>query len=167
MAGGVLIGLGGPVAWAHAWRSDLAVVPKDGADWAVVAGMFLLLGALVALHVRQRRHYGRLGRAAFWTTVAGLPSILVYLLGVPMIAIGLTALGAATYRANVLARGGGLLFAASVPVGVGAWAALELASGKGQYATLVFLSLHCPAWIWLGYSLWRGETSPSRAVGPT
>ena len=144
----------------------------------VDAPMFALLAlGAVGVFLRQKDRLGKLGKAGFYTTLAGFG--LSVLGGLAVIAVGLAVsdeatlgvldviahplahllyavgslvFGIATYRAGILPRGGALL------AGVGPiwlFALFNLGFGGGQSFVVVFVPVVVTGlgWMWLGYAL--------------
>ncbi len=136
----------------------------------------LALGA-VGVYARQKDRLGKVGKAGFYTTLAGFG--LSVLGGLAIIAVGLAVsdeatlgvldvithplahlvyavgsliFGIATYRAGVLPRGGALL-AAVGPIWL--FALFNLGFGGGQSFVVVFVPVVVTGlgWTWLGYAL--------------
>ena len=136
----------------------------------------LALGA-VGIYAHQKDRLGKVGKAGFYTTLAGFG--LSVLGGLTIIAVGLTVsdeatlgvldvithplahllyavgslvFGIATYRVGTLPRGGALL-AAIGPVWL--FALFNLGFGNGQSFLIVFVPVMVTGlgWMWLGYAL--------------
>ncbi len=133
---------------------------------------FLAVG-VVGLYLYQKGHLGWLGRVGFYLTVAGaivaaLGGLLVVLVEgvfggtvsgvldgithtlVLLVILGSLLFGIATFRANVLARGGALLVGLFSLVIV----AVVLIGLDSPWLFLVPEALLGVGWAWLGYSLW-------------
>jgi hypothetical protein len=114
-------------------------------------GALLLALALVGVHVVERSRALHVGLIL---CLAGIPLVLLWI-GVLLVPIGLIVFGIGVARHNRAQRGPGVLLALSVVVGLLAWPILNGLIGHGEYASLVFLALMCPAWLWLGVVLLR------------
>ncbi len=140
----------------------------------IVAVLLMLVG-LAGFHVLQKGNYGRIGRAGFYTVIAGAPAQLVAQVvllsgstaleflnsvGLLVVMVGFVLYGAATLQARVLPRWCGVGFVIGLPV----WVVVSMVSEEygGMLGGILFGLL----WLALGYVLWsRREASaeqPSR-----
>ncbi len=143
----------------------------------------LALGA-VGVYARQKDRLGKLGKAGFYVTLAGFGLSVVG--GLTIIAVGLAVsdeatlgvldvithplahllyavgslvFGIATFRADILPRGGALL-AAVGPIWL--FALFNLGFGDGQSFLVVFVPVVVTGlgWMWLGYALLSERKDP-------
>ncbi len=134
--------------------------PGTFADYLVegtfAVGLLLTAAGMVGLHALQKGHYGRIGRAGFYTVVvtslgqflgtvvllAGSAALawLVFPVGVLAVLVGFVLYGAATLQARVLPRW----------CGVGLIVGLPVAIVLGPYGGNVLFGL---LWLALGYLL--------------
>jgi hypothetical protein len=155
----------------------LAIVMTGGPRLQVIliVAKLLALGGMVGFHALQKQHYGRIGRAGFWTVViaslAQILSSIVVLAGAGGAAlqwlvllefpvgdlvmwVGFVLYGVATLQARVLPRWCGLAFIIAVPISI-----ILLGFGNLGFGIV---------WLALGYVLWsrRGTAAeqPSRVV---
>jgi hypothetical protein len=157
------------------------VNPVPFLDPLLVVALLLLAAGLVGFHALQKGSYGRIGRAGFYTAIAGClaqalglvgllagTAVLGWLLIVGSLGllVGFVLYGAATLQARVLPRWCGIAFIVFLPVAIllGGYAPIlgGVASTFGGYAP-VWIGL---VWLALGYVLWshRGAAAeqPSR-----
>jgi hypothetical protein len=152
--GAVAVAAGSPILWIDAWIGEVSDAQRATGEILVIVGTLLLAVAFVGLYVVER---GGLLLAGILVCTLGIPFLLFG--GFLLVPLGLVLFAAGLVRRDRSLRYPGALFAGSVLAGLGAWAALEAVSGAGQYATLVFLALHCASWAWLGGALFA---SPRR-----
>lgn len=177
--GGIAAMLGGTlwVVWGILGRVIPYAVggPLEGGLLRLSAALLLLaalltLGGLVGLHALQGGHYGRIGRAGFYTAAAGLlaaalaalvllmgSEALLWLLtpvGSLIVLVGLVLYGAATLQARVLARW----------CGVGLIVVPPIALYMHDNIFYGSLALFGVLWVALGYVLWsrRGTLTEQR-----
>jgi hypothetical protein len=132
-----------------------------------IAAWLLLLVGLAGFHTLQKGHYGRIGRAGFYTAIAGASvMIVIQILTWVGLALGITALvvpdpvgllivmfglvlyGVATLQARVLPRWCGVGFIVGVPVLIGISVVSE------EYGEMLGGILFGLLWLALGYVLW-------------
>lgn len=140
--------------------------PVPFLDVVFIVAMLLVLAGLVGFHALQKDYYGRVGRAGFYTIVAGIVSqvlgllvllsgsaSLLWLISLATLAVlvGFVLYGAATLQAGVLPRWCGVALVVVFPVGL----------LLGVYAYLWFGLV----WLALGYALWsrRGAATGQAA----
>jgi hypothetical protein len=119
----------------------------------IVAVLLILVG-LAGFHALQKRNYGRIGRAGFYTVIAAASVQIVAQVGLMLgstavefldflgllgLMVGFVLYGAATLQARVLPRWCGILFIVFMPVG------LLLGNLQPIWGGLV--------WVALGYAL--------------
>lgn len=137
----------------------------------IVALLFLLVG-LVGFHTLQKRNYGRIGRAGFYTVIvsssAQILALVVLLsgstalefldfLGLLGVIIGFVLYGAATLQARVLPRWCGVGFIVGLPL----WVFLSVVLGEyGVIGEMLFGLL----WVALGYVLWSQRPEAAEQV---
>lgn len=154
---------GPPGTWRRGWFSP---------NTAVALALALMFLGVLGIHARQRARAGWLGWAAVAVAALGLAlmaagrlAVDVNLLpawptmGIAMavLFLGLLLLGASILRAGVLPRAaGGLLM-----VGV-----LAFFVGNFEDPSIWLFLLFGAAWVWLGYSLWSGESADARDPAP-
>ena len=157
------------------------VNPVPFLDPLLVVALLLLAAGLAGFHALQKGSYGRIGRAGFYTAIAGClaqalglvgllagTAVLGWLLVVGSLGllVGFVLYGAATLQARVLPRWCGIAFIVFLPVAIllGGYAPIlgGVASTFGGYAP-IWIGL---VWLALGYVLWshRGaaDEQPSR-----
>jgi len=130
----------------------------------LAVALLFVMGGLVGLHARQAGNYGRLGKAGFLVAFIGLALVLPQLTfvlltgneppewlltpGALAILIGVVLFGAATLRARVLPRWGGLALMVFFPVVF-----------LGGYVGAFLVGL---IWLALGYALWSSSDVSGR-----
>ncbi len=162
--GGLAAMLSG-VVWIVQSLLALVVSDPDEALWLdalFIIGVLLTLAGLVGLHALQKRNYGRIGQAGFYTVIlsslAQILGLVVFLagsealgwligLGSLGVLVGFVLYGAATLQARVLPRWCGVGLIVGLPVTI----ALE------NYGTILFGLL----WLALGYMLWSRRGAPA------
>lgn len=153
------------VVWIVQSLLALVVSDPDEALWLdalFIIGVLLTLAGLVGLHALQKRNYGRIGQAGFYTVIlsslAQILGLVVFLagsealgwligLGSLGVLVGFVLYGAATLQARVLPRWCGVGLIVGLPVTI----ALE------NYGTILFGLL----WLALGYMLWSRRGAPA------
>ena len=154
----------------------LVLIPKarDGSPFYIfgsvllfVAVWLLLLVALAGFHALQKEHYGRIGRAGFYTVIVGASAMIVIQLltwvgvtlgitalvfpdpvGLLIVMVGLVLYGVATLQARVLPRWCGVGLIVGVPVLIG------LSVVSEEYGEMLGGILFGLLWLALGYVLW-------------
>ena len=154
----------------------LVLIPRarDGSPFYIfgsvllfVAVWLLLLVGLAGFHVLQKEHYGRIGRAGFYTVTVGASVMIVIQLltwvgvtlgitalvfpdpvGLLIVLVGLVLYGVATLQARVLPRWCGVGFIVGVPVLIGMSVVSE------EYGEMLGGILFGLLWLALGYVLW-------------
>ena len=154
----------------------LVLIPKarDGSPFYIfgsvllfVAVWLLLLVALAGFHALQKEHYGRIGRAGFYTVIVGASAMIVIQLltwvgvtlgitalvfpdpvGLLIVMVGLVLYGVATLQARVLPRWCGVGLIVGVPVLIG------LSVVSEEYGEMLGGILFGLLWLALGYILW-------------
>ncbi len=142
--------------------SLLALDPRAVSGYFVPAlyilALLFLIGGLVGLHTLQKRNYGRIGQAGFYTIIlsfgAQLLATVVFLfesgalewlsfpVGLLGAIVGFALYGAATLRARVLPRWYGVLLIVFLPVSV------ALGPFGNIWNGLVHLVLGYVVWTW-------------------
>jgi hypothetical protein len=132
-----------------------------------ITAWLLLLVGLAGFHALQKGHYGRIGRAGFYTVIAGASVMIVTQIltwvglalgitalalpdpvGLLIVMVGLVLYGVATLQARVLPRWCGVGFIVGVPVLIGT-SVVSVEYG-GPLGGILFGLL----WLALGYVLW-------------
>jgi hypothetical protein len=154
----------------------LVLIPKarDGSPFYIfgsvllfVAVWLLLLVALGGFHALQKEHYGRIGRAGFYTVIVGASAMIVIQLltwvgvtlgitalvfpdpvGLLIVMVGFVLYGVATLQARVLPRWCGVGLIVGVPVLIGISVVSE------EYGEMLGGILFGLLWLALGYVLW-------------
>ena len=154
----------------------LVLIPKarDGSPFYIfgsvllfVAVWLLLLVALAGFHALQKEHYGRIGRAGFYTVIVGASAMIVIQLltwvgvtlgitalvfpdpvGLLIVMVGFVLYGVATLQARVLPRWCGVGLIVGVPVLIGISVVSE------EYGEMLGGILFGLLWLALGYVLW-------------
>jgi hypothetical protein len=154
----------------------LVLIPKarDGSPFYIFGSVLLfvtvwllLLVALAGFHALQKEHYGRIGRAGFYTVIVGASAMIVIQLltwvgvtlgitalvfpdpvGLLIVMVGLVLYGVATLQARVLPRWCGVGLIVGVPVLIG------LSVVSEEYGEMLGGILFGLLWLALGYVLW-------------
>lgn len=127
----------------------------------VLAAYLLTAAGLTGFHLLQKESYGRIGRAGFYTAIAGsLAAVFAVAIilaggaeidwlhggGALIMVIGYVLYGAATLQAKVLPRWSGVVFILVGPVGIAV---------PGDYTTMVLGVV----WLALGCVLWTRKSA--------
>jgi hypothetical protein len=154
----------------------LVLIPKarDGSPFYIFGSVLLfvtvwllLLVALAGFHALQKEHYGRIGRAGFYTVIVGASAMIVIQLltwvgvtlgitalvfpdpvGLLIVMVGLVLYGVATLQARVLPRWCGVGLIVGVPALIGISVVSE------EYGEMLGGILFGLLWLALGYVLW-------------
>src|SRR5918995_511784 len=129
----------------------------------IVAVLLILVG-LAGFHALQKRNYGRIGRAGFYTIIVAASVQIVAQVGLMLgstavgfldflgllgLMVGFVLYGAATLQARVLPRWCGVGFIVGLPV----WWVLSVILGN-EYGGSLGGMLFALLWLALGYVLW-------------
>ncbi|HEX2098066.1 MAG TPA: hypothetical protein VHF46_03310 [Rubrobacteraceae bacterium] len=129
----------------------------------IVAVLLILVG-LAGFHALQKRNYGRIGRAGFYTVIAAASVQIVAQVGLMLgstavefldflgllgLMVGFVLYGAATLQARVLPRWCGVGFIVGLPV----WWVVSVVLGN-EYGGSLGGMLFALLWLALGYVLW-------------
>ena len=148
--------------------------PRDGSPFYIFGSVLLfvtvwllLLVALAGFHALQKEHYGRIGRAGFYTVIVGASAMIVIQLltwvgvtlgitalvfpdpvGLLIVMVGFVLYGVATLQARVLPRWCGVGLIVGVPALIG------LSVVSEEYGEMLGGILFGLLWLALGYVLW-------------
>ncbi len=132
----------------------------------VFAAYLLTAAGLTGFHLLQKESYGRIGRAGFYTAIAGslaaVSAVVIILaggaaihwlhgIGALIMVLGYIPYGVATLQARVLPRWSGATFILVGPVGIVA---------PGDYTTMVLGVV----WLALGYALWTQRSTMAQQL---
>jgi hypothetical protein len=136
-----------------------------------------MMAGIAALHIVQRRHYGRWGTLAFLGAFVGVAMILVdqllvafsllFVIGLLVATVGIIAFAAVTLSAGVLPRWCGIAIIAGSPIGVGIlFVFFTPLAMTGILPGEIFWALAGIPWIVVGFGVFRAAThqaqQPSR-----
>ena len=149
------------------------------------ASTILLVGvsaAIVALHLLQRRHYGRVGTLVSIAAIVGIAMVVIgylvsgldsdtaFAVGIPLLTVGVVVgstgivlLGAATIGAGVLPRWCGIALIASSPPGVAMmFFILTPLVMMGDVPGDIGWALAGIPWVVVGYATFRAATQQAQ-----
>ena len=164
--GGLAAMLGG-VVWIIYALLGLAggdMEESNPLDILIIIAWLLQVVGVVGFHTLQKRNYGRIGRAGFYTIIAAASVQIVAQVGLMLgstavefldflgllgLMVGFVLYGAATLQARVLPRWCGVGFIVGLPV----WWVVSVVLGN-EYGGSLGGMLFALLWLALGYVLW-------------